>query len=80
MNEQAHGQAAEDARQQRAALARALTILRVGLELLEDAERTPLVHDVDRVTLTQALLSAVNRAMIAASLNHPGDDAAPPIR
>jgi hypothetical protein len=78
MNEQAHGRAADDARQQRAALARALTILRVGLELLDDAERTPLAHDVDRATLTRALLTAVDRAIVVASLDRPGDTAAPP--
>jgi hypothetical protein len=79
MTEQAVGWTVDEACQQRATLARTLTILRLGLELLDDAERSPLAHDLHRTTLTQVLRLAVDRATAAVAPGPPRGDPEHPI-
>ena len=58
----------DETRRRTAPLTQALTILRLGLELMEDAEFAGAVQDIDRTTLMQTLSAAVERATAAISL------------
>jgi hypothetical protein len=58
-----------EARRRSAALARALTVLRLGLELLDDAAPAPIAHSAhtaNRALLKRMLRAAVDQAAAAA--------------